>query len=118
MRQAFVHEATLDMPRGDERAPGAAVTVALCGQWEHPPPCPLAAHHTGVERAGDMVDLRVLFAAEPDREAEVRARIAGALAGGRLVGPDGVATVWRLRSERPGTVAPAEADHAARLCAG
>ena len=33
----------------DDGAPGAAVTVALCGHWEHPPPCPLAPHHTRAE---------------------------------------------------------------------
>jgi hypothetical protein len=43
-----VHAATLLMAdaAADAAAPGAAITVALCGSWEHPPPCPLAAHHT------------------------------------------------------------------------
>ena len=29
-------------PDADVRAPGAAVTVVLCGHWDHEPPCPLA----------------------------------------------------------------------------
>ncbi|ACL38277.1 conserved hypothetical protein [Pseudarthrobacter chlorophenolicus A6] len=46
MRSAYVHAASLRMEYdGDAGAPGAAITLALCGQWEHPPPCPLAAHH-------------------------------------------------------------------------
>ena len=44
---AFVHEAFLSMaPGNDIAAPGAAITVELCGRWEHEPPCPLAPHHT------------------------------------------------------------------------
>jgi hypothetical protein len=63
-RRPFAHEATLDLaPDGDERAPGGAITVALCGSWSHDPPCPLAPHHTSAERRGGQVALRVLFAA-------------------------------------------------------
>jgi hypothetical protein len=41
MRQPFAHDAVLAMPAGgDLGAPGAAITVALCGHWEHAPPCP------------------------------------------------------------------------------
>jgi hypothetical protein len=36
MREAFAHEAVLVMePDADMRAPGAAITVALCGHWDH-----------------------------------------------------------------------------------
>src|SRR5690242_10149389 len=91
MRQAFAHDAVLTMePGGDERAPGAAVTVALCGHWEHEPPCPLAPHHIAAERSGDEVRLRVLFAAEPDAEDEVRRRIEAALSRSVFDAPDGV----------------------------
>lgn len=116
MRLAFAHDAIVVMsPDGDERAPGAAITVALCGHWEHEGPCPLAPHHTAAERAGDEVRLRVLFAAEPAAEAEVRARIDEALDGAVLVGPDGVTTRWRFRGARPGPVRQDEAAHAERL---
>ena len=51
MRQAFAHDAVVVLDAGgDDRAPGGAITVELCGHWDHEPPCPLAAHHTGVRR--------------------------------------------------------------------
>ena len=116
MRQAFAHEAVLVMPPdGDLRAPGAAITVALCGHWDHQPPCPLAAHHTRAERDGERVRLRTLFAAEPGNEAVVRERIDQALSAGRLEGPDAVVTRWHLDASRPSEVAADEVDHAARL---
>ncbi|TMR03100.1 hypothetical protein ETD83_10945 [Actinomadura soli] len=116
MRQAFVHDAVVSMEAdGDVRAPGAAITVALCGHWEHEPPCPLAPHHTTAARSGDEVRLRVLFAAEPAAEAEVRGRIEAALSRAGLDGPDGVVTRWRFRGARPGLVRSDEAGHAERL---
>src|SRR5579875_393452 len=102
VRQAFVHDAVVTLADGDVRSPGAAITRALCGHWDHEPPCPLAPHHTGVQRHGDEVRLRVLFAADPTAEAEVRGRIEAALNQASLTGPDGVTTHWRLRSARPG----------------
>jgi hypothetical protein len=106
-RTPFAHDAVVAMdPTEDDRAPGAAVTVALCGSWDHEPPCPLAPHFTGAERAGEEVRLRILFAAEPDDEPRVRALIDGALADGEG---------WRLVSAGASAVQPAEADHAARL---
>ena len=116
MRQAFVHDAVVTMePGGDAREPGAAITVALCGHWEHEPPCPLAPHSTDAHRRGDQVRLRVLFAAEPAAEAEVRLRIEAALAQGSLPGPDGVTTRWHLDSTQPGLLRDDEAGHAERL---
>jgi hypothetical protein len=116
VRQTFAHDAVLVMePGGDPGAPGAAITVALCGHWDHEPPCPLAPHHTAVSRRGDEVCLRVLFAAEPDVEAEVRRRIETALTGPAPSAPDGRATRWRLLSSRPGVVRPEETDHARRI---
>ena len=100
---------------GDARAPGAAITVALCGHWEHEPPCPLAPHHTSAERSGDEIRLRVLFAAEPTAEAEVRGRIEAALSRAFFDGPDGITTRWQLRGAQPGSVRSDEAQHAERL---
>jgi hypothetical protein len=118
MREPYAHDAVLSLPVGaDEAAPGAAVTVELCGHWRHDPPCPVAPHHTRAHREGDDLHVRVLFAAEPKREMEVRRRIDAALAAGRVAGPDGGATRWRLRSSAAGTVDPDEADHASRLVA-
>ncbi len=118
MRAVFAHDAVLAMETDqDLRAPGGAITVALCGSWEHAPPCPLASHHTAAERAGDVVELRVLFAAEPGDEREVRRRIADALAAGELVTPSGDVARWRVVSEGPGEVRPEESEHGRHLTA-
>jgi hypothetical protein len=120
VRQVFAHDAVVAMPSdGDVGAPGAAITVALCGHWEHEPPCPLAPHHTAAERDGDgdAVRLRVLFAAQPEDEAEVRRRIDDALARAQLPTPDGAVAHWELVTTGPGAVRPGEAEHARRLAA-
>jgi hypothetical protein len=114
--ESFAHDATLVMdPDADLRGPGAAVTVALCGHWEHEPPCPLAPHHTQAERAEDHVVLRILFAADPSRVPDVRSRIDAALAGGQLRGPDGLTSIWRLVASAPSDVRPDEEEPARRL---
>jgi hypothetical protein len=102
-------------PGADVRAPGAAITVALCGHWDHAPPCPLASHHTRAHRAGDHVHLRILFAAEPDAEDLVRQRINDALSRGQLEGPDAVNTRWQLQTCQSSEVTAEEADRAESL---
>lgn len=109
MRESFAHDAVLAMhPDGDIGAPGAAITTALCGHWEHEPPCPLAPHHTRADRDDAQVRLHVLFATAPEQEHEVRHRIEAALDDPR----------WQLVSTGPGVVAAEEAEHAARLANG
>jgi hypothetical protein len=116
MREPYVHEASLLMDaEGDLRAPGAAITVELCGSWEHTPPCPLAPHHTSHQRDGNVVALRVVFAAEPEAENEVRRRIESALAAGRLNGPDGVETSWSFLQGAAGSLSEAEREQAQRI---
>lgn len=116
VRQAFAHEAVLLMePDADVQAPGAAITAALCGHWDHQPPCPLAAHHNQAERVGDQVHLRTLFATDPDAEPLVRQRIDRALSAGHFDGPDLVVTRWHLDTSRASEVTAEEADHADRL---
>jgi hypothetical protein len=116
MRQAYAHNAVLSMDAGgDIRAPGGAITVAICGSLEHERPCPLAAHHTWAERDGGVIRLRILFAADPADEAEVRLCIHRALRPGRFAGPGGVVTEWRLVSSEPADIAADEQDHAERL---
>lgn len=116
MREAFAHDAALLMePEADQRAPGAAVTVALCGDWDHEPPCPLAPHHSHADRHEGEVRLRILFAAEPADEEDVRRRIDRALAVGLLHGPGGVTTRWQLRHSGRGEVRADELDHATLL---
>jgi hypothetical protein len=118
-RAAFAHAATLVLGGGgDEGAPGAAVTVALCGSWEHEPPCPLAPHHTAVERAGNELRLRTVFVVAPELEDLVRDRIGDALTSGGLVGPDGRGTTWQLRSSAPAELTGPERELAGRLARG
>ena len=106
MRQPFAHDAVITLaPDADIAAPGGAVTAELCGHWQHPPPCPLAPHHTAAQRRGAQVHLRILFATEPEREAEVRTRIGRALA------------AWEVRSSAVGAVRQEEQAHAGRLVA-
>ena len=118
-RAAYAHDAVVILDSGgDPRAPGGAITVALCGDWDHEPPCPLAPHHTDASPADDgTLLLRVLFAADPDDEKRVRSLIAQALSSGRLTGPDGSVTRWMVKSSGADSVRPEEADHAAWLVA-
>jgi hypothetical protein len=116
-RAAYAHDAVVVLdPGGDSRAAGGAITIALCGHWDHDPPCPLSPHHTDASPAGDgTVRLRVLFAT--DDEERVRWLIAQALSSGRLSGQDGRVTTWTVKSSGAGTVRDDEAYHAARLTA-
>jgi hypothetical protein len=112
----FAHDAVLALdPGGDERAPGGAITVALCGSWSHEPPCRLAPHHTGARRNGAEVRLRVLFAAAPADEPRVRTLVEEALSRGEGEDPDGVRTTWRLLRAGPSPVRAEEREHAERL---
>jgi hypothetical protein len=115
-REAFAHVAVLTMgPDGDDRAPGAAVTLALCGSWAHEPPCPLAPHHTRADRNGAELTLRVLFAAAPADETSVRRLIDRALETGWGDDPGGVRTTWDLVRSRRSSVREDEFAHAQRL---
>ena len=117
-RSAYAHEAVLAMDAdADVGAPGAAVTVALCGSWDHEPPCPLAPHHSSVEAVGGAVRLRTVFAVEPALEQDVRRLIDAALAAGRLAGPTGL-TTWRVRWSGSSPVHDSESALAGRLIGG
>jgi len=116
MRTAFVHDALLDPePALDHRAPGGAVTLALCGSLEHEPPCPLAPHHTTVEVEGSRLRVRVLFAADATDEPLVRELVEQALTAGVWTYPDGVVSTWSLLSCGPDEVRITEREHADRL---
>ena len=95
--RAFGHEAVHRVvlaPGSDERAPGGAITVELCGQWDHEGECRWP-HHTAVERDGDTLVVRTAFDAPAGDAAGVRSRIERALSAGRLDGPDRTSR-WRL----------------------
>lgn len=119
-RSAFAHDAVVILhPGGDTAGPGGAITVALCGRFDHEPPCPLAPHHTAAEPGADgRLTLRVLFAPEISQEKGARDLIERALRSGRATAPDGSVTGWTLQTSCASDVRPEEADHAARLVAG
>jgi hypothetical protein len=115
MRSGFVHEAALELGSGaDEGAPGAAVTVQLCGHWEHEDACRWP-HHTAVDhQSGSSIRVRTVFACDPDEEQAVRQRIAEALAAGRLDTESGTGR-WTVVSQGRDELSPEEAALALRL---
>ena len=97
-RLAFVHEIELDLADGtDPAAPGAAVTTALCGHWEHEGPCRWP-HNNALDASAAVAVLRTLFIVPSADEAEVRRG-------------------WLALSGRPRPVAARERPLAARLAA-
>ena len=114
MRAGYVHEAVVRMDEGaDARAPGAAVTVALCGHWEHEPPCRWP-HHTGISGPASNLGLRILFACSAADESDVRARIEDALRSGTLPEPR---ASWSVVDSGAGEVDDDEREHVGRLLA-
>jgi hypothetical protein len=102
---AYVHEAELQLGEDtDAAAVGAAVTVALCGHWEHEPPCRWP-HNNAVDGSGMF---RTLFIAPEDEEEHVRELITAALADGQS---------WQIVRVGPRDLAPSERDLAERLSA-
>lgn len=82
-RTPFVFEALLSLDAGtDPAAPGAAVTVELCGTCEHAGGCRWP-HNNEMVLAVDGPNFRTLFVAPPSEEHEVRERIELALRSGQ-----------------------------------
>jgi hypothetical protein len=107
VRRPFVHHATLSLALGsDEGAPGAAITVALCGHWEHEGCCHWP-HLTTTSRDGVVLRVRTVFAATAEDEDVVRRRVADALQSGTLDGPHG-RSAWTLESQGTAMVEPAD----------
>ena len=94
-------------PGTDPAAVGAAVTVELCGHWEHEGPCRWA-HNNAIDAAKEPAFLRTVFVADRDETDAVAARIESSLRAG--IG-------WRVIAvaERP---VAADDQLAARLLAG
>lgn len=95
-------------PGTDPAAVGAAVTVALCGHWEHPPPC-YWPHNNAIDADAHPVAFRTVFAAPDDETPTVRGLIEDALRGA-----DGW-RVLRLADREPG---PDERELGERLATG
>lgn len=107
--KAFVAAAEIVLKEGcDPAAVGAAVTVELCGHWEHEGACRWP-HNSAISADRDPARFRTLFVAEAAEENSVRARIERALHGG-----DG----WRVIHSRGRPVAASERALADRLIAG
>lgn len=115
MLTPFVHQATLVMSAEDDLdAPGAAVTLKLCGSLDHEPPCRVP-HHTHAERAGTAVVLRIVFAAEPVSQEVVRHQIDEALRVGSTRSRAGESARWEFGGSVAAELSRAEAALGRRL---
>lgn len=110
MKRTFVHCADVSLEDGaDPAAPGGAITLELCGSWDHPGPCRWPHETSGVwdERRGKI---RVVFLACEEEENYVRQLISKAIAKGLCVGPDRKTNRWTTTNQH--SDAPSEADDA------
>ena len=106
--QAFVVEAELELRAGCEPpAVGAAVTVDLCGHWEHDGACRWP-HNSAIDAARRPARFRTIYVADASEAPRVRARIEAALRAG---------TEWRVVSVGARAVAASERPLAERLLA-
>jgi hypothetical protein len=104
------HEAVLELEDDDgAAAPGASVTVELCGHWQHEGACPWPHSTSIVSKVDRVLAVRVLFAASAPNVLEVRARIAAGLGRGELQGPDGRLHRWRVLREDASDLLESEA---------
>jgi hypothetical protein len=102
MVPVHAHEAVLELEAdADAAAPGAAITVELCGHWQHGGTCRWPHRTSVTSLVGRVLSARVLYAASPTEQHEVRSRIAAALDRGELTDPDGRVHRWRLFREGP-----------------
>ena len=81
---------------GDKQAPGAAITVGLCGHWDHEGPCRWPHHSTVTHLQADDFRLTVDVTCKVHERSQVLDRLRQAILGGELVGPDGRLTRWKL----------------------
>jgi hypothetical protein len=79
--RAFAFEAELELASGtDTRAPGGAVTVALCGHWDHDGPCRWP-HNSRIDTSAVPARLRTIVVADDETRDEVVTRIEDGLRG-------------------------------------
>lgn len=98
----YAHEAVLELEVDSDAsaaAPGAAITVELCGHWKHEGACRWPHHTAVVARAGRVLTVRVLFAAATADRDEARDRVTTGLCQGELTGPSGQVHRWRVIRE-------------------
>lgn len=107
--RAHVIEAELELDSGlDPAAVGAAVTVELCGHWEHDGPCRWP-HNSAIDAGHAPVGFRTLFVADEAKAEVVRNRVEAALRG---------ANAWRVVALRWREVSESERALARRLLSG
>ena len=80
---------------GDSRAPGGAITKALCGHWDHDGPCRWP-HLTKADAGTDGVGIHLEVTCPDEDLDEVLTLVREALAAGILEGPDGRWTHWTV----------------------
>jgi hypothetical protein len=103
---AHLHEASLRLEdTTDPAAVGAAVTVELCGHWDHEGPCRWP-HNNAIDAQRAPALFRTVFLAPPDDVDEVHRRIAKALRESRE---------WSVISEQPRALGADELELATRL---
>jgi len=108
MKRTFVQCAEVLLePGADPAAPGGAVTLALCGSWDHPGQCRWP-HETATEWDGRRGKVRVVFIAEAEDEMNLRALIEQALTGGECTGPDGKLSRWEATGHGAGILSASE----------
>ena len=106
---AYVLEAEIELGEGtDPRAVGAAVTVELCGHWEHEGPCAWP-HNSAIDADQTPALFRTIYVADQDEERAIRDRIARSL---------NQAGDWRVEGVRARPIADDERDLADRLARG
>jgi len=106
--KAYVAEAELALSaEADPAAVGAAVTVELCGHWEHEGPCHWP-HNNAIRSHPGHAIFRTLFVADPSDAEIIRERIEAAL---------GRCDAWRVMSVRARPVEQHEQTLAERLLA-
>ena len=99
-------ESTLRLlPGADPAEVGAAVTIGLCGHWEHEGGCRWP-HNDELRQEGETAAFRTLYIAPGSEADEVRRRIAKALA---------TNGAWKLQSHRSRPLRADEEALAARL---
>ena len=80
--RGHVHQADIAFaPGADTRAPGGAVTIALCGSWDHEGSCRWP-HQTAVDASMTPASVRVVYVVDDDELDHVRRMIEAALTSG------------------------------------